>query len=51
LLIEQAAMIMRSCDESVPEKSDREDVRRRYDAVLAAAGAASAAGSAGTAGD
>jgi uncharacterized membrane protein len=36
LLIEQAAMIMRSCDESVPEKSDREDVRRRYDAVLAA---------------
>jgi uncharacterized membrane protein len=36
LLVEQAAMIMRSCDESVPEKSDSEDVRRRYDAVLSA---------------
>jgi uncharacterized membrane protein len=34
LVLEQAAMIMRGCDESVPEKSDREDVRRRYDAVL-----------------
>ncbi len=40
LLIEQANMILRSCDESVPEKSDREDVRRRYDALLSA-GAAS----------
>jgi uncharacterized membrane protein len=37
LVLEQAAMIMRGCDESVPEKSDRADVRRRYDAVLAAA--------------
>jgi uncharacterized membrane protein len=35
LLLEQAAMIMRACEESVPEKADREDVRRRYDAVLA----------------
>ncbi len=34
LVLEQAAMIMRACEESVPEKSDREDVRRRYDAVL-----------------
>src|SRR5208282_1586713 len=34
LLLEQAAMIMRACEESVPEKADREDVRRRYDAVL-----------------
>ncbi len=34
LVLEQAAMIMRGCEESVPEKSDREDVRRRYDAVL-----------------
>jgi uncharacterized membrane protein len=33
-VLHQAAMIMRSCEESVPEKSDREDVRRRYDAVL-----------------
>jgi uncharacterized membrane protein len=35
LVLKQAAMIMRACDESVPEKSDREDVRRRYDAALA----------------
>ena len=36
LLLEQAAMILRLCEESVPEKSDRADVRRRYDAVLEA---------------
>jgi uncharacterized membrane protein len=36
-VLEQAEMIMRSCEESVPEKSDREDVRRRYDAVLGSA--------------
>ncbi len=36
LLLEQAAMILRLCDESVAEKSDRADVRRRYDAVLQA---------------
>ncbi len=36
LVLAQADMIMRSCDESVPEPSDRADVRRRYDAVLAA---------------
>jgi uncharacterized membrane protein len=34
-VLAQAEMIMRACEESVPEKSDREDVRRRYDAVLA----------------
>jgi uncharacterized membrane protein len=34
LLLEQAAMILRSSEESVPEKADRADVRRRYDAVL-----------------
>jgi uncharacterized membrane protein len=34
LVLEQAEMIMRSCEESVPEQSDRADVRRRYDAVL-----------------
>ncbi len=38
LLLTQAAMILRSCDESVPEASDRADVRRQYDEVLAAAG-------------
>jgi uncharacterized membrane protein len=36
LLVEQAAMILRSSEESVPEKADRADVRRRYDAVLGA---------------
>jgi uncharacterized membrane protein len=37
LLIEQAAMILRACDESVQEAADRSDVRRRYDLVLRAA--------------
>jgi uncharacterized membrane protein len=37
LLLEQAEMILRGCEESVPEQADRADVRRRYDAVLAAA--------------
>ena len=32
----QADMIMRSSDESVPEPEDRADVRRRYDALIAA---------------
>src|SRR5271165_1878186 len=36
VLLEQAAMILRSSEESVPEEADRRDVRRRYDAVLAA---------------
>jgi len=44
LLTEQAAMILRASEESVPEKSDREDVRRRYDAVLDAAAAATTPG-------
>jgi uncharacterized membrane protein len=37
LVLEQAAMIMRGCEESVPERSDRADVRRRYDMVLESA--------------
>jgi uncharacterized membrane protein len=36
LLLEQAAMILSLCERSVAEKADRDDVRRRYDAVLAA---------------
>src|SRR5580700_4946504 len=44
LLVEQAAMILRSSEESVPEKSDREDVRRRYDAVLDAVASATVSG-------
>jgi uncharacterized membrane protein len=36
VLLEQAEMILRSCEESVPEAADRADVRRRYDLVLAA---------------
>jgi len=34
VLLDQAAMIERSSAESVPEASDRADVRRRYEAVL-----------------
>ncbi len=37
LLVEQAAMILRANEESVPEERDRADVRRRYDEVLQAA--------------
>jgi uncharacterized membrane protein len=37
LLLAQAAMIYEAGEESVPEPSDRDDVRREYDAVLAAA--------------
>ncbi len=37
LLVKQAEMILRVSEESVPEPSDRADVRRRYDAVLEAA--------------
>jgi uncharacterized membrane protein len=33
MVLEQARMIMRSCEESVPEESDRADVRRRFQAV------------------
>jgi len=35
VLVTQARMIHQSSIESVPEQSDREDVRRRYDRVLA----------------
>jgi uncharacterized membrane protein len=34
VLLGQAEMIERSVSESVPEASDRADVRRRYEAVL-----------------
>ncbi len=37
VLLEQAKMILRASEESVPEEADRADVRRRYDAVLTAA--------------
>jgi uncharacterized membrane protein len=37
LLLEQAEMIFRSSEESVPEPSDRADVKRRYLGVLTAA--------------
>ena len=40
ILLEQAAMILQSSIESVPEPSDRADVRREYDLVVAAATAA-----------
>jgi len=38
LLLEQAAMILRASEASVPEERDRQDVRRRYEAVLGATG-------------
>jgi uncharacterized membrane protein len=37
LLLEQAAMIFQSSEESIPEPADRADVRREYDEVLSAA--------------
>jgi uncharacterized membrane protein len=40
-LLDQAEMILRASEESVPEKSDRDDVRRRYDVVIANAQAVS----------
>ena len=36
VLMDQAAMIQRAAERSVPEKADREDILRRYEAVLAA---------------
>jgi uncharacterized membrane protein len=36
LVLEQATMILRASDESVPEQADRADVRRRYEDVGAA---------------
>ena len=39
VLLEQAQMILRACEESVPEEADRADVRLRYDVVLSAADA------------
>ena len=36
LLLEQARMILRSSEESVPEEADRADVRRRFELVQAA---------------
>jgi uncharacterized membrane protein len=35
VLTRQAEMIMRSSDESVPERDDRTDVKRRYEALVA----------------
>ena len=34
VLLEQAAMISRVCDRSVPEAADRADIQRHYEAVL-----------------
>jgi uncharacterized membrane protein len=42
VLLAQAEMIMRSAEESVPEPADRDDVRHRHAALLAAAEACSA---------
>ncbi len=37
LLLEQAAMILRAGEESVPEPADRADIQREYECVVAAA--------------
>ena len=37
-LLEQAAMILQSSEASVPAGPDRDDVRRRYDRLMAVAG-------------
>ena len=42
VLLAQAAMILRSSEEAVPEPDDRADVRRSYDAMLAGRGLAHA---------
>jgi uncharacterized membrane protein len=34
VLLDQAAMIQRACERSVPEAADRDDIHRRYEAVL-----------------
>ncbi len=36
VLLEQAAMIERACERSVPEAADRADIQRRYEAILTA---------------
>ena len=55
VLLDQAAMIVRASERSVAEKADRDDVQRRYEAVLTAesalAGPGTAAGTAGPRGD
>jgi uncharacterized membrane protein len=39
VLLEQGAMIWRSCEQTVPEPADRQDVLRRYEALLLLDGA------------
>ena len=34
VLLDQAAMIERACARSVPEAADRDDILRRYEALL-----------------
>jgi hypothetical protein len=36
VLLDQAAMIQRASERSVPEGADRDDIRRRHEEVLAA---------------
>jgi uncharacterized membrane protein len=45
VLLDQAAMIDRACERSVPEAADRADVRRRYEAVLTVGARLAAQGS------
>ena len=36
VLLDQGAMILRASERSVPEKADRDDIRRRYEELLTA---------------
>jgi uncharacterized membrane protein len=44
VLLEQAEMINRACERSVPEAGDRADIQRRYEAVLTVESGLTAAG-------
>jgi len=47
VLLEQAAMINRACERSVPEASDRADIQRRYEAILTVESRLAASGRSG----
>jgi uncharacterized membrane protein len=48
VLLDQAAMIQRASERSVPEKADRDDIHRRYEEVLAAEARLARSGSGST---
>jgi hypothetical protein len=44
VLLEQAEMINRACERSVPEAADRADIQRRYEVILTVESRLTAAG-------